>query len=99
MIELIICLNITMLKVQIIFGKLNYNLKLIGLNVHDPTKETLLELKKRISCKQNNKSYIYINKESYFSRTIGEYDYDFENEEKIIERIKNKEDPLEWTKK
>ena len=80
------------------FGNLNYNLKLIGYHVHDPMIESLTELKKRLSQKPSNITKIYTNEESYFSHTIGEFDYDYENEEQIFKRIKRGYDPLKWTK-
>ena len=80
------------------FGNLNYYLKIIGYHSHDPTIETLSELKTRLSRKPNNVTKIYMDKESYFSHTIGEFDYDYENEEQIFKRIKRGDDPLKWTK-
>ena len=80
------------------FGNLNYYLKIIGYHSHDPTIESLSELKRRLSRKPNNVTKIYMDKESYFSHTIGEFDYDYENEEQIFKRIKRGDDPLKWTK-
>ena len=80
------------------FGNLNYYLKIIGYHSHDPTIESLSELKRRLSRKPNNVTKIYMDKESYFSHTIGEFDYDYENEEQIFKRIKRGDDPLKWIK-
>jgi len=80
------------------FGNLNYYLKLIGYHSHNPTIESLSELKIRLSRKSNNVTKIYIDKESYFSRTIGEFDYDYDNEQQTFERIKRLDDPLKWAK-
>lgn len=80
------------------FGNLNYYLKLIGYHVHDPTIESLSELKTRLYKKPSNITKIYTNKESYFSHTIGEFDYDYENEQQIFKTIKMKVDPFNWTK-
>ena len=80
------------------FGNLNYYLKLIGYQAHDPTIESLSELKRRLSRKPNNVNKIYMNKESYFSHTIEEFDYDYENEQQIFKKIKRGDNPLEWTK-
>jgi hypothetical protein len=80
------------------FGNLNYYLKLIGYHAHHPPIESLSELKTRLSKKPSNITKIYTNKESYFSHTIGEFDYDYDNEEQMIKRIKRGDDPLEWTK-
>ena len=80
------------------FGNLNYYLKLIGYHAHDPTIESLSELKTRLSKKPSNITKIYTNKESYFSHTIGEFDYDYDNEEQMMKRIKRGDDPSEWTK-
>lgn len=80
------------------FGKLNYYLKLIGYTVHVPTKESLEELKTRLSKRPSNLSKIYINKESFFSKSEGEFDYDYDNEVKIFQCIIKGEDPLNWVK-
>ena len=80
------------------FGNLNYNLKLIGYHPHDPKIESLIELKTRLSKKPINITKIYMNKESYFSRTIGEFDYDYDNEEQIFKGIKRGDNQLDWTK-
>lgn len=80
------------------FGNLNYNLNLIGYHTHDPTKESLNELKCRLSKYPKNKTYIYINYQSYFSKCVEEYDYNDEWEKEILTKIKNKEDPFNWTK-
>uniref|UniRef100_A0A6C0LFQ7 Uncharacterized protein n=1 Tax=viral metagenome TaxID=1070528 RepID=A0A6C0LFQ7_9ZZZZ len=86
------------IKISNYFGNLNYNLKLIGYDAHDPTIETLSELKIRLSRKPNNVTKIYMNKESYFSHSIGEFDYDYDNEEQIFKSIKRGDYPLKWTK-
>ena len=80
------------------FGNLNYYLKLIGYHAHDTTIESLSELKIRLTKKPINSTKIYINQESSFSHTIGEFDYDYDNEEQIFNRIKIGYDLLEWTK-
>ena len=80
------------------FGNLNYYLKLIGYHSHNPTIESLSELKRRLSRKSNNVTKIYMDKDSYFSRTIGEFDYDYDNEQQTFERIKRLDDPLKWAK-
>lgn len=79
-------------------GKLNYYLKLIGYSAHDPIKETLKELKTRLLKKPVNLTKIYINTESYFSKSEGEFNYDYDNEVKLYKTIINGDDPLKWTK-
>ena len=81
------------------FGKLNYYMLRLGYYAHDPPNESRDELFRRVSkpaIKQKNK--IYVDKESMFSQTIGEYDFDLESEEVIYKRILSKENPFEYTK-
>ena len=80
------------------FGKLNYYLLKLGYKVHEPNKETLSELKNRISNLEINKNFIYMNKDSYFSHTYSEFDYDYDTELYMYNKIKLKEDPLHWVK-
>ena len=80
------------------FGILNHYLKIIGYHAHDPSMESLSELKTRLSRKSSNVNKIYINKESYFSHTVGELDYDYDNEEEILKKIQIGDNPLAWTK-
>lgn len=77
------------------FGKLNYYLQQLGYAPHDPIKESLNELKIRLKKKPLDKTRIFINKDSYFSRCVGELYND--NEIEMYERIKRRENPLEWT--
>lgn len=79
------------------FGNLNYQLKLLGYFPHEPTKESLSELRSRLENAPTNKKYIYLNKDSYFSKSIAEHDYDYEYELDIFNKIKNRENPFEWT--
>jgi hypothetical protein len=85
------------------FGKLNYYLKILGYDFHLPNDESLEELKIRIQNRteiyDKNKKIlkIYTDEKIMVTQTIGEYDFDLEEEEKILERIKNKENILDWT--
>lgn len=82
-----------------LFGKINYYLKILGYDVHEPTMESLSELEYRISKPPKKiKNKIYVNNSSYFSKSIGEYDYDYDEELYISNNIKNKHDPFEWLK-
>lgn len=80
------------------FGRLNIYLKKIGYGIHDPTNETISELRIRLSKPPNNKYFIYINEKSYLSETLGEYNFDYEKELQFKINIENKLDLLEWTK-
>lgn len=80
------------------FGKLNKYLSDIGYDIHEPEKESLTELKKRLLVIPEKKNIkIYIDNNSYFSQTIGEQDYDEENDKKYDNEIKKNINPLEWT--
>lgn len=82
-----------------LFGKINYYLKILGYTVHEPTMESLSELEYRISKPPKNiKNKIYVNNSSYFCKSIGEYDYDYDEELYISNNIKNKHDPFQWLK-
>lgn len=80
------------------FGKLNYYMLRLGYNAHDPPNESKDELIARLSkpaIKKKNK--IYVNDNSLFSQTIGEYDFDLELEKEIYERISLKENKFKYT--
>lgn len=80
------------------FGNLNFHMKLLGYSIHDPRKETLKELKIRLSKPPKDITKIYLNKDVGIMQTLCETDYDYENEQKMLKRIKDGYDPLEWTK-
>ena len=80
------------------YGTLNHNLKLLGFSVHDPQKETFEELKIRLTNPENNISHIHLNNNSLFSQTIGEYNYDYDEEYQMYKRVENDENILEYNK-
>lgn len=80
------------------FGKINFYMLRLGYYPHDPPNESRDQLFRRVykpAIKQKNK--IYVDKESMFSQTIGEYDYDLELEEAMYKRILSKENLFEYT--
>lgn len=82
------------------FGKLNKYLQMIGYDCHDPPTESLSELISRLSKKPIKKKNIIYNysREQQLTQNIGEYDFDYDEECNMLDRIKNKIDLLDWTK-
>lgn len=79
------------------YGNLNFYLKKIGQEPFNESKETFLDLKKRINVvKKHKRDLIYINYEAYSSEIAGEYGYDGEFETNMNLRIKSKIDILDW---
>lgn len=80
------------------FGKLNYYMLRLGYYAHDPPNESRDELFRRVSKPAIiKKNKIYVDKQSMFSQTIGEYDFDLDSEEAMYKRILSKENPFEYT--
>jgi len=80
------------------YGKLNFYLFKNGYSAHDPPYESSDELMYRISKSPIKiKNNLYIDENSQFSQTIGEYDYDLETDKCIYKRIQLKENLFEFT--
>ena len=80
------------------FGRLNYYMQRLGYKVHDPPNESFDELMNRLSKTPiKQKSIIYINKDAIFSQTIGEYNFDLENEKIMHKNIVDKENMFKFT--
>ena len=82
------------------FGKLNKYLHILGYEAHDPPTESLSELKYRLSKKPIKKKNIIYNysRDQQLTQNIGEYDFDYDEESSMLDRVEQKIDPLEWTK-
>lgn len=87
------------IKITNYFAKLNKYLHILGYSAHDPLTESLSELKYRFNNPPNKKKILYnYSKETQLTKTVEEHDFNYEEDSEILERIKNKIDPLEWAK-